>query len=158
MKTITPCIVFLFLFLSLQTISAQFGNNGMMGNRGMNGMNQMGSMNQRSQPAEPKVVPPEESVAEFMVDLKPALQLDELQVIAISNVMVESLKTQGRISKLNIPEEDRLNEYKLLGETADKNIASYLNKEQKELYVTFKENKKNGKKVKDKVKKKDKKE
>jgi len=157
MKTTNKFAASLFILISLNTVSAQYGNNG-YGNNGYgrnNGMNQMGSMSQRSEPEKPKEIPVEEIVAKYMEDMKPALGLDELQTIAISNVLVESVNAQGRISKLNLSQEDLMNEYKLLSESTDRKILNYLNTDQKDKYLVFKEELKQPKKSKEKKKKKD---
>lgn len=165
MKTTYKFIASLVLLISINTVSAQYGNNGYGGNgygnngygNGLrNGMNQMGGMNQRSEPEKPKEIPAEEIVAKYMEDMKPAVGLDELQTIAITNVLVESVNAQGRITKLNLSQEDLMNEYKALGESTDRKIINFLNKEQKDKYLAFKEEKKQPKKSKSKDKKKDK--
>lgn len=149
------------MLLSITTISAQYGNNGYggngyggngYGNRG--GLSQMGGMNQNSQPEKPKEIPAEEIVAKYMEEMKPTLGLDELQTIAISNVLVETVNAQGRIAKLNLPQEDLMNEYKLLNESTDRKVNNFLNTDQKAKYLAFKEDKKNPKKSKSKEKKK----
>ncbi len=159
MKTTKTFLAIIFMILSITTISAQYGNNGYggngyggngYGNRG--GMSQMGSQN--SQPEKPKEIPAEVIVAKYMEEMKPALGLDELQTIAISNVLVESVNAQGRINKLNLPQEDLINEYKLLTESTDRKVNNFLNKDQKDKYLAFKDEKKQPKKSKSKEKKK----
>lgn len=135
-NNILKIVVTIFVFGSMQTINAQFGNNQ---NGRMNGMNQMGSMSQRSEPVPEKAPTSEEIVSKHMKEMKPALGLDELQTVAVSQALVESLNAQGRLSKLNLPQEDLMKEYKLLTEGTDKKILSYLNKEQIEKYQLFKE-------------------
>ena len=156
MKTTTQLIASLILLISINTVSAQYGNNGYggngYGNGSRNGMNQMGGMNQRSEPEKPKEVPAEEIVAKYMEDMKPAVGLDELQTIAIANVLVESLNAQGRITKLNLAQEDLMNEYKALAESTDRKINNFLNKDQKDKYLAFREDMKKPKKAKDKKK------
>jgi hypothetical protein len=161
MKSTKTFLASIFIILSVTTISAQYGNNGYGGNgyggngySNRGGMGQMGGMSQNSQPEKPKEIPAEEIVSKYMVDMKPTLGLDELQTLAISNVLVESVKSQGRISKLNLSQEDLINEYKLLAESTDKKINAFLNKDQKEKYITFKEEMKQPKKSKSKEKKK----
>jgi hypothetical protein len=123
----------------------------------MGGMNQMGSMSQQpTEPEKPKEIPAEVIAAKYMENMKPAVGLDELQVIAISNVLVESIHSQGRITKLNLQDEALMNEYKALMETTDRKIINFLNKDQKEKYLTFKEQAQQPKKPKSKGKKKDK--
>lgn len=158
MKTTYKFIASLVLLISINTISAQYGNNGYggngYGNGSRNGMNQMGGMNQRSEPEKPKEIPAEEIVAKYMEDMKPAVGLDELQTIAITNVLIESVNAQGRISKLNLSQEDLMNEYKALAESTDRKTINFLNKDQKEKYLAFKEEKRQPKKSKEKKKEK----
>jgi hypothetical protein len=162
MKTKNTFLASIFMLFSITTISAQYGNNG-YGNNGYggngygsgNGMNQMGGM-QRSQPEKPKEIPAEETVAKLMVDMKPALGLDELQVIAISNVLIESINTQGRILKQDSTQDEQMKDFQVLSENTDRKIMDFLNKDQKEKYLTFKEDRKNQKKSKSKEKKKEK--
>lgn len=163
MRTIQSITLIAFVLLSINIASAQFGNNGMGGN-GMNqrgnGMNQMGSsMGQQSQPEKPKEIPAEVTAAAIMEDMKPALNLDELQVIAVSNVLTESIKTQGVLLKQEYNQEDQIKNFQALAESTDRKINQFLNPEQKEKYLAFKEDRKSQKKSKEKSKsKKEKKE
>ena len=157
MRTIKSIILIVTILFSTNIVSAQFGNNNMGGN-GMNqrgnGMSQMGAMSQPSEPEKPKEIPPEEIVANYMAEMKKALTLDELQSLAITNLLVESVKSHGRISKLNLSQEDEIAEYKLQAESTDKKVTNFLNKDQKEKYIIFKEDFKKPKKSKSKEKKK----
>jgi hypothetical protein len=149
----------LLILISINSVSAQYGNNGYGGYGGngygsSNRMSQMGGMNQRSEPEKPKEIPNEEIVAKYMEDMKPAVGLDELQSIAISNVLLESVNTQGRILKLNLSQDEQINEFQLLSENTDKKINNFLNKDQIDKYLAFKEDRKNSKKSKSKPKKK----
>ena len=162
MKTIKTVTVSIFVLFSINIVSAQFGNNGMGGN-GMNqrgnGMNQMGSsMGQQSQPEKPKEIPAEVTVAKVMEEMKPALNLDELQVIAISNVLAESMRTQGVLLKQQYSQEDQIKNFQALSETTDRKINQFLSQEQKEKYLVFKEDRKSQKKSKEKSKSKKEKE
>jgi hypothetical protein len=152
MKTLQNFLASLIVLFSITNTTAQFGN-GYNSGRG-NGMNQMGDMNQRSEPEKPKEIPAEEIVAKYMKEMKPAIELDELQTVAITNVLIETVKYQGRISKLNLPQDNQIKEYNLLTENTDKKINDFLNKIQKNKYLTFKEDMKNQKKHKTKEKKK----
>lgn len=163
MKTINTFFIIFLMIIATTSVSAQYGNgygsngtgNGYGSNGyGSNGMNQMGGMNQMSQPEKPKEIPNEEIVAKYIKDMQPAVGLDELQVIAISNVLIESLNAQGRIQKLNLSQEELLSEYKLQAESTDRKINDFLNKDQKEKYVAFKDEKNKPKKSKSKDKKK----
>jgi hypothetical protein len=152
-------IAYLIILIVTNSVSAQYGNNGYGGYGGNgygrnNGMNQMGGMNQRSEPEKPKEVPNDEIVSKYMEEMKPAVSLDELQTIAISNVLLESVNAQGRILKLNLPQDEQMKELQLLAENTDKKINNYLNNDQKDKYLAFKEDRKNPKKSKSKQKKK----
>lgn len=162
MKTTHSYIVFLFMLLSINPITAQFGGNG-YGNNGYGGggysrgggMNQMGGgMSQNSQPEKPKEIPAEVSAAKIVEQMKPDLNLDELQVIAISNVVAESIRTQGILLKQNFSSEDQIKNFQALSETMDRKINQFLSPEQKEKYKVFKESGGNQKKSKEKSKKK----
>ena len=152
------------MILSITTVSAQYGGNGYgnngYGGGGMNrggGMNQMGgSMNQGSQPEKPREVPVEETVALVIDQMKPALNLDELQTIAISNVITDSMKAQGVLLKQDFSNEDQMKNFQALSEITDRKINQFLSPEQKEKYLVFKEDRKNQKKPKDKSKRKSK--
>ena len=167
MKTTHTFLVFLFILSSITTVSAQYGgngygNNGYGGSGGYNrgsGMNQMGGgMNQGGQPEKPKEVPAEETVAKIVDQMKPALNLDELQTIAISNVLKESLRAQGVLLKQDFSNEDQMKNFQALSETTDRKINQFLSQEQKEKYLAFKEDRKNPKKTKEKSKSKKEKE
>ena len=161
MKTTKTFLASLFMLFSISTIYAQYGNNG-YGNNGYggngygsgSGMNQMGGMNQRSQPEKPKEIPAEVTVAKVMEEMKPAVGLDELQVIAISNVLIESINTQGRILKQDSTQDEQIKDFQALSENTDRKIMNFLNKDQKDKYLAFKEDRKNPKKSKSKEKKK----
>ncbi|NDP28803.1 MAG: hypothetical protein GZ087_15480 [Flavobacterium sp.] len=163
MKTSNKFIATVIILISINTVSAQYGNNGYgngYGNNGYggngygNGMSQMGGMNQNSQPVKPKEIPAEVTVAKVMANMKPAVGLDELQTIAISNVLIESLSTQGRILKQDTTQDEQIKDFQALSENTDRKIMNFLNKDQKDKYLAFKEDRKNPKKSKSKEKKK----
>ncbi|PWA07467.1 hypothetical protein [Flavobacterium psychrotolerans] len=136
MKTIQKILSGAFIILFITTTSAQYGNNG-YGNRygGSNRMSQMNSgMNQGSRQETKKEVPIELTVGKIMDNLKTELTLDELQVIAISNIMTESVKTQEVLIKKEGSQEDKLKEIQALSETTDLKIMYLLYKNQKEKY------------------------
>ncbi len=163
MKTTNKFIAAIIILFSINTISAQYGNNGYGGNGGYGGSGygnghsggrgQMGGMNQDSQPEKPKEIPVEVTVSKIMEDMKPAVALDELQTIAISNLLVESLNAQGRIFKQDTNQEDQIKDFQTLTENTDRKIMNFLNKDQKDKYLAFKEDRKNPKKSKSKDKK-----
>ncbi|WP_269240134.1 hypothetical protein [Flavobacterium limnophilum] len=164
MRTRQTFLVFAFMLLSITSVSAQYGGNGYGGggyggNGYGGGMNQMGSaMNQQSQPEKPKEIPADVTAAKIVEQMKPALNLDELQVIAITNVLIESLNTQGRILKQDSTQDEQMKDFQALSESTDRKINQFLSKEQKEKYLVFKEDRKNQKKSKEKSKSKPKKE
>ena len=150
MKATRTFLVFTFILFTISGVFAQYGGNG------YNGYNNRSSLiNQPSQPdSKPKEVPAEVTVAKLVDEMKPALNLDELQTIAISNVLVESLNKEGRIRKQELTQDDLIKEYKLLSESTDRQINQFLNKEQKEKYVLYKEELQNPNKTKGKKSKK----
>ena len=158
MKMTKIVLTSMFVLLSITSVFAQYGNYG-YGNGGGNGygngggMYQMNNaMNQRSEPEKPKQILPEETVAKVMEEMKPLLNLDVLQEIAISNVFIESINTQGRILKQEISQDEKIKNFQILSENTDRKIMDFLNKDQKEKYIIFKEERKNPKKSKSKKK------
>lgn len=144
MKSI-KIICTLILLFSMQSISAQFGQGGMGGGMGQGGMGggmgggMNGGMNgnrnmqpQRSQPKEPAI---EETVKKVVDRLNQQLKLDELQVIAISNIITENIKKQNAIIKKEEGgNEEKANELKAIAEKMDLDIMILLNKDQKAKY------------------------
>jgi len=126
MKTTQLFLASILIVFSVSTISAQYGNYGYGNNRyggsGYGRNSGMGQMNQGSQQEKPKEIPVEETVAKVMDEMKPALNLDELQVIAISNVLIESMRTQGILFKQVTNQEDQVKEFQALSETTDRKI------------------------------------
>ena len=144
MKSI-KIICTLILLFSIHSISAQFGQGGMgggmggmgggMGQGGMMGGGMNGNRNmqpQRSQPKEPAI---EETVKKVVDRLNQQLILDELQVIAISNIITENIKKQNAIIKKEEGgNEEKANELKAIAEKMDLDIMILLNKDQKAKY------------------------
>jgi hypothetical protein len=144
MKSI-KIICTLILMFSMQSISAQFGQGGMgggmggmgggMGQGGMMGGGMNGNRNmqpQRSQPKEPAI---EETVKKVVDRLNQQLILDELQVIAISNIITENIKKQNAIIKKEEGgNEEKASELKAIAEKMDLDIMILLNKDQKAKY------------------------
>ena len=96
-------------------------------------------MSQDTHPEKPKEIPVEVTVGKIMEKMSPVLQLDELQVIAISNVLKESIDTQGRILKQETSQDVQIENFKILSETTDRKIMNFLNANQKPKYLAFKE-------------------
>lgn len=165
MKTTQIVIAIAFIFLTLNTVSAQYGNgyggngyggngyggNG-YGNSGYGNSGRMSQQNQPSQPDKPKEISVEETVSKIMERLQPALNLDELQTIAVANVLNESIRAQGVLMKQTFSQEDQVKNYQALAETTDRKINAFLNEDQKPKYLAFKESKPGQKKSKSKAK------
>ena len=157
MKTIQTLFVLALMLLSINTISAQYGNNGYNngynnsgygGGGRMNQMKQMDQMNQGRSQDKPKEIPAEVTIAKIMEKLKPALNLDVLQEIAISNVFTESLRTQGILMKAESSQEQKTLEFMALSEITDRKVNDFLNEDQKIKYKAFKEDSSSPKKSK----------
>lgn len=153
MKTFQTIIVVFFLLI-LTSVSAQYGNNGYGNGYGNSGYGRNSGMNQMSQnrePEKPKEIPVEVTVGKIMERLKPELELDALQEIAISNVLIESIRSQGILMKDESSQEQKIKEFQALSETTDRKIKEFLNDDQKEKYKIL--NEENGKSKKKKRKK-----
>jgi hypothetical protein len=150
MKTKLSIISILFLLFSFNEVVAQFNGfgNGFGNNGRMSQMGGMGGMNQQQE--KPKEIPVEVTVGKIMETLKPELNLDALQEIAVSNILTESLKSQGAILKQSISQDDKVKEIQTLSELTDSKIKQLLTTTQKEKYKTMQEDAKNPKKSKKK--------
>jgi hypothetical protein len=110
MKTIQILFVLALVLLSVDTVSAQYGNNGYGG--GGNGYgngrnNQMSQMPQGPSHDQPKEIPVEVTVGKIMENFKSQLNLDALQEIAISNVLTDSMRSQGILLKAETGQEQK---------------------------------------------------
>ena len=156
MKKSLSIISILFLLLTYNSAFAQYGGygNGYGGGYGYNGrMSQMGGMGgMNQQPEKPKEIPVEVTVGKIMEQLKPELQLDALQEIAIANILTASIKSQGAIIKQEISQDDKVKEIQTLSELTDSKIKQLLTQSQKEKYKAMQEDAKNPKKMKKKKK------
>jgi hypothetical protein len=152
MKSIKIISILILLF-SMQTINAQFGQGGYgqggygQGGMGQGGMGQGGfggnpnmQNQQRSQPKEPAI----EEIAKKIVNrLNEQLKLDELQIIAVSNIVTENVKKQNAILKKEEGgNEEKVNELKAISEKMDLDIMILLNKDQKAKYKLLTEDNK----------------
>jgi hypothetical protein len=143
----------LILLFSMQSIVAQYGQGGYgqggygQGGYGQGGMGQSGyggnpnmQNQQRSQPKEPAI---EETVKKVMDRFNEQLKLDELQVIAVSNIITECIKKQNAIlKKEDGGNEEKANELKAITEKMDLDILILLNKDQKAKYKLMSEDSK----------------
>ncbi len=151
MKTIQLLLVLTVILLCSTTVSAQYGSNG-YGNNGYGGggygsnNGRMSQMNQTREPEKPKEIPVEVTVAKIMERLKPELNLDQLQEIAIGNVLAESIRSQGILLKAETGQEQKVKEIQALSEVTDRKIKEFLNEDQKIKYKELNEQSKNPKK------------
>ena len=161
MKSIQSLFLLVFTLFCINSVSAQYGNgynNGYGGNgygRG-GGMGMDRSMMQGPQgsPSKPKEVPPEETAAKIVEQMKPEVNLDELQAIAITNVLADSMREQGVLLKNESSSQDeKMEQMKALRESTTKKITAFLNPDQVEKYTSFMANFKEIKKTKSKKKK-----
>lgn len=150
----------LILLFASTTLFAQYGGygGGYGGYGGYGGgyggrMSQMGGMGGMNQQQDkPKEIPVEVTVGKIMEKLKPELNLDALQEIAIANILTESLKSQGAIIKQEISQDDKVKEIQTLSELTDSKIKQLLTQTQKDKYKAMQEDAKNPKKPKKKKK------
>ncbi|OXA85352.1 hypothetical protein [Flavobacterium hercynium] len=171
MKSIQSIILLVFGLLCYTSVSAQYGNgynNGYGGGsgygngRGMGGMGTAGMdrslmQAQQTNPKKQKETPAEEIAAQLVEQMKPEVKLDELQAIAITNVLADSMKEQGVLLKNeSSSQEKKIEQINALREVTNKKITAFLNPDQVEKYTNFMDNLKDDKKSKSKKKKKSK--
>jgi hypothetical protein len=149
MKSIQILFVLTATLLCSITASAQYGNNGYGGggygaNNGR--MNQMSQMNPSREDEKPKEIPAEVIVGKIMEKLTPELVLDQLQEIAITNVLIESVRSQGILLKSETAQEQKIKEIKALSEVTDRKINEFLNEDQKLKYKALNDESNNPKK------------
>ena len=148
--------VLTFILLSINTTFAQYGYGNGYGNGYGMGRNSMGMSQMDQTPSKPKEIPVEVTVGKIMEKLKPELNLDELQTIAIGNVYTDIIKSQTAIMKNeNLSQADKSNEIKALFEVNERKVNEYLNEEQKLKYKALKEDRGTNKKEKKKKSKKE---
>jgi len=162
MKPTQSIFLLVFALLCFNSVSAQYGNGynngyggGGYGSRG-GGMGMDRSMMQGPQgnTSKPKEIPAEETAAKIVEQMKPEVNLDELQAIAITNVLTDSMKEQGVLLKNESSSQDeKIEQMKALRESTTKKITAFLNPDQIEKYTNFMENFKEIKKSKSKKKK-----
>ena len=100
----------------------------------------------------PKETPVEEKVGKIVDNLKSEINLDELQVIAIANILIESFRAQGVLQKQETNQSQKEKDFQALSEITEAKVMVLLNTDQKEKYLTLKEEMKNPKKSKSKKK------
>ncbi|WP_163408343.1 hypothetical protein [Flavobacterium ajazii] len=160
MKPIQSFYLLIFALLSYNSVSAQYGNgynngygNGYGRGSGM-GMDRSMMQGPQSTPSKPKEVPAEETAAKIVEQMKPEVNLDELQAIAITNVLADSMREQGVLLKNESSSQDqKIEQMNALREVTTKKITAFLNPGQVEKYTAFMANFKEIKKPKSKKKK-----
>ena len=149
MKVIQSTLIVLFVLFFSNVVSAQYGNNGYNngygGNYGSNRRVNSG-MDQSMSQQKPKEIPVEVTVAKIMERIQPELNLDELQIIAISNILNENIRTQGMLIKAEVSQEAKMENIKVLTEVTDRKIMELLNADQKAKYIALNDAAKNPKK------------
>lgn len=159
MKLIQSFIILVFTLFCFNSVSAQYGNgynNGYGGNGGgrRGGMDRSMIDQGSQQQSKPKEVPAEETAAKIVEQMKPEVNLDELQVIAITNVLADSMREQGVLLKNESSSQDqKIEQITALREVTTKKINAFLNPDQVEKYTNFMTNFKEIKKTKSKKKK-----
>ncbi len=131
MKNITTLVTIIILFYSI-TISAQ-NQYGRQNERNSNSTN---SERSKEDLEKLKVKNIENSISKLKIDL----ELNELQAIAIKQIINESIRNENIIMKKEDNEEDKMKSIQVLTENTDSKINSILNKTQKEKFVIIKEN------------------
>ncbi|KQB39281.1 hypothetical protein [Flavobacterium aquidurense] len=150
MKPIQSLFLLVFTLFCFNSVSAQYGNgynNGYGGGGyGGNGYGRGGGMGMdrsmmggpQGNTSKPKEVPVEETAAKIVEQMKPVVNLDELQAIAITNVFTDSMKEQGILLKNESSSQDeKLEQIKALRESTTKKITAFLNPDQIEKYTAF---------------------
>lgn len=171
MKPTQYLFLLVFTLFCFNSVSAQYGNgynNGYGGGgyggggygRGASGMDRSMVPGQQPQGTQkPKEIPVEETAAKIVEQMTPEVKLDELQAIAITNVLADSLREQGILLKNESSNQDqKIEQIKALRESTNKKITAFLNPDQVEKYTAFMANFKEIKKPKGKKKKDDSKE
>ncbi|MCL6462760.1 hypothetical protein SAMN05444372_11338 [Flavobacterium micromati] len=149
MNFIKSFLILTVVLLSSNEVSAQFGNGG-FGNRGGNNRGMNSGMQEQRTPEKPKEIPVEVTVGKIIEQIKSPLNLDELQVIAISNILSENIRTQGMLIKAEVPQEAKMENLKALADVTDRKIMDLLNADQKEKFKALSEESKKPKKSKKK--------
>lgn len=145
MKIIRLFFVLTVTLLCSTAVSAQYGNNGYGGGYGSNN-GRMSQMNQTHETEKPKEIPVEITVGKIMEKLKVELDLDQLQEIAITNVLIESIRSQGILLKAETGQEQKIKEIQALSEVTDRKVNEFLNADQKLKYKALNEQSNNPKK------------
>jgi len=149
MKPTQSLFLLVFALCCFNSVSAQYGNgynngygggygNGAYGRGGGMGMDRSMMSGPQPNTSKPKETPPEEMAAKIVEQMKPVVNLDELQAIAIANVFTDSMKEQGILLKNESSSQDeKVEQIKALRESTTKKVTAYLNPDQIEKYTAF---------------------
>ncbi len=132
-KLILSCLVALIAL----SVAAQNNNYNRNSSANFNGMNNNNTNTEFQNERRKAEVEKEKgkSIQRSITRLKTDLELDELQVIAISNIITQNVKKQNAILKKEEgSNEDKTNELKAISEKMDLDIMILLNKDQKVKY------------------------
>ncbi len=140
MKSIQKTILIVLLLASFTTVYGQDGYEDPYGANNRSGVTGYGR--RRNQPMRDISKLPkkeqdairEETVTKTIDKLKKELHLDELQVIVITKVITENQKKQTTIAAGDGSEAVKISEMEALLTNTDREIISFLNKDQKEKF------------------------
>jgi hypothetical protein len=161
MKPTHTLFILVFTLFCFHSASAQYGNGynngyggGGYGRGGGMGMDRSMMAGPQANTSKPKEIPAEETAAKIVEQMKPEVKLDDLQAIAITNVIADSMREQGILLKNeNSSQDQKIEQMTALRESTTKKITAFLNPDQIEKYTTFMANFKEIKKPKNKKKK-----
>lgn len=140
MKSIQKIITVVLLLVSFTTVYAQDGYEdpyGVNSKSGVTGYGRRRNMPMRDiskLPKKEQYAIREETVMKTIEKLKKELLLDELQVIVISKVVTENQRKQTGIASGDGSEESKIAEMEASMVNTDREIMSFLNKDQKEKF------------------------
>jgi hypothetical protein len=168
MKPTHKIFLLVFSLFCFNSVSAQYGNGynngyggggyggGGYGRGGGMGMDRSMMAGPQGNTSKPKEIPAEETAARIVEQMKPEVKLDDLQAIAITNVIADSMREQGVLLKNeNSSQDQKIEQITALRESTTKKITAFLNPDQIEKYTTFMANLKEIKKPNKNKKKKD---
>ena len=162
MKPTHTFFLLVFTLFCFNSVSAQYGNGYNNGYGGGGGYGRGGGMGMdrsmmggpQQNTSKPKEIPAEETAAKIVEQMKPEVKLDDLQAIAITNVIADSMREQGILLKNeNSSQDQKIEQMTALRENTTKKITAFLNPDQIEKYTNFMANFKEIKKTKNKKKK-----
>ena len=139
LKLILSC----FLLISTSVITAQnYGRNNTRNTTTPPQNTEFENERRKEDFEKEKVKSIEKSIEKLKIDL----QLDELQAIAVKQIITQSIKNEGIILKKEESDEDKMKAITALSETTDTKIRALLNKSQNEKFTDLKNNVKKKKK------------